>query len=122
MDGLFPSVLSSGVVVFLSDSLARLREMAFSIVWSSRARWQSTSLGGVGFGLLGEEERDKGIEIGALMLSFLGGEDKRKEEDGLMLREEPRRERRPLPFLSPTLSFSLGGLIQDIFSGMLHWR
>lgn len=118
MDGLFPSVLSSGVVVFLSDRLARLRAMAFSIVWSSRARRQSTSLG---------EERDRGIEMGVLMLRFLGGEEERKEEErkdeeGLMLREEPRRERRPLPFLSPTLSFSLGGLIQDIFSGMLHWR
>lgn len=54
------------------------------------------------------------MEMGELMLSLLGGED-----EGLMLREEPRRERRLLP-LSLSSAFSLGTLIQEIFSGMLR--
>lgn len=51
------------------------------------------------------------MDMGELMLSLLGGED-----DGLILSEEPRRERRPIPLsLSSTFSF-----IQEIFSGMLR--
>lgn len=49
------------------------------------------------------------MDMGALMLSLLGGED-----EGLMLREEIWLL--PLVFSSP---FSLGTLIQEIFSGML---
>lgn len=63
---------------------------------------------------MGREGR--GIDMGELMLSLLGGED-----EGLILREEPRRERRLLP-LSLSSTFSLGTLIQEIFSGMLRWR
>lgn len=67
----------------------------------------------------GEEDRDArgrgkvrlGMDMGELMLNLLGGED-----DGLMLSEEPRRERRLLLF---SFSSSLGMLIQAIFSGML---
>lgn len=54
------------------------------------------------------------MDMGELMLSLLGGDD-----EGLMLREEPRRERRLLP-LSLSSTFSLGTLIQEIFSGMLR--
>lgn len=54
------------------------------------------------------------MEMGELMLSLLGGED-----EGLMLREEPRRERRLLPLSSP---FPFGKLIQAIFSGILRCR
>lgn len=56
------------------------------------------------------------MDIGELMLSLLGGED-----EGLMLSEEPRRERRLLP-LSLSSTFSLGTLIQGIFSGILRCR
>lgn len=58
--------------------------------------------------------------MGELMLSLLGGED-----EGLMLSEEPRRERRLLPLslsLSLSSTFSLGTLIQEIFSGILRCR
>ena len=58
----------------------------------------------------------RGIDMGELMLSLLGGED-----EGLMLSEEPRRERRLLP-LSLSSTFSLEMLIQEIFSGMLRCR
>lgn len=69
----------------------------------------------------GEDDRDdrergsegRGMEIGELMLSLFGGDD-----DGLMLSEEPRRERRLLP-LSFSSIFSFGTLTQGIFSGML---
>lgn len=54
------------------------------------------------------------MDIGELMLNLLGGED-----DGLMLSEEPRRERRLL-LLSRSSSFPLGILIQAIFSGILR--
>lgn len=63
----------------------------------------------------GDEEREgremgrdgRGMEMGELMLSLLGGED-----------EEPRREKRLLPLsLSSPFSF-----IQEIFSGMLRCR
>lgn len=54
------------------------------------------------------------MEMGELMLSLLGGED-----EGLMLREEPRREKRLLPLSSP---FPFGKLIQAIFSGILRCR
>lgn len=56
------------------------------------------------------------MDMGELMLSLLGGED-----EGLMLSEEPRRERRLLP-LSLSSTFSLGTLIQEIFSGILRCR
>lgn len=56
------------------------------------------------------------MDMGELMLSLLGGED-----EGLMLSEEPRRERRLLP-LSLSSIFSLGTLIQEIFSGILRCR
>lgn len=56
------------------------------------------------------------MDIGELMLSLLGGED-----DGLMLSEKPRRERRLL-LLPVSSSFPLGILIQGIFSGMLRCR
>lgn len=57
------------------------------------------------------------MDIGELMLSLFGGED-----DGLMLSEEPRREKRLLP-LSFSSIFSFGTLTQGIFSGMLCcWR
>lgn len=54
------------------------------------------------------------MDMGELILSLLGGED-----EGLMLSEEPRRERRLLP-LSLSSTFSLGTLIQGIFSGILR--
>lgn len=54
------------------------------------------------------------MEMGELMLSLLGGDD-----EGLMLKEVPRRERRLLPF-SFSSAFSFGTLIQGIFSGMLR--
>lgn len=81
-----------------------------------------------------------GTEMGELMLRRLGGEEEEDEEkdEGLMLREEPRRERRlvalslspPLTFSPPlsfsplsfSFSFSFGGLVQLIISGMLRWR
>lgn len=74
----------------------------------------------------GEEERvdremgreGRGMDMGELMLNLLGGED-----EGLMLSEEPRRERRLLPLsLSLSSIFSLGTLIQAIFSGILRCR
>lgn len=56
------------------------------------------------------------MDIGELMRSRLGGDD-----EGLMLSEEPRRERQLLLlFLSST--FSLGTLIQEIFCGILRCR
>lgn len=51
------------------------------------------------------------MDMGALMLSLLGGED-----EGLMLREGIWLL--PLVFSS---TFSLGTLIQEIFSGILCW-
>lgn len=58
------------------------------------------------------------MEMGELMLSLLGGED-----EGLMVSEEPRRERRLLDrSLSFSSTFSLGAQIQGIFSGMLLCR
>lgn len=67
-----------------------------------------------------EEERDEsergreglGMDMGELMLNFFGGED-----EGLMLKEEPRRERSLEPLSSV---FSLGLMIQEIFSGILR--
>lgn len=109
-------------VAFCRDSLALIR--AFSMVSSSRARWHwASSRLDVGEALVrrGDEDRDgrergsdgRGMDIGELMLSLLGGED-----EGLILSEEPRRERRLLPrSLSSTFS-----LIQEIFSGMLRCR
>lgn len=121
-------LLESCVVVLTAlrwESLALMR--AFSIVRSSSARWHCASSwldDSEALARRGEEERDdkeggregRGMDIGVLMLSLLGGED-----DGLMLSEEPRRERRLLP-LSRSSTFSLGMLIQEIFSGMLHCR
>lgn len=109
----------------LLDSLARMR--ALSIVCSSSAKWHWASSrldDGETLGRRGEEERegrDRGregreMDMGELMLSLLGGDD-----EGLMLSEEPRRERRLLP-LSLSSPFSLGMLIQAIFSGMLRCR
>ena len=114
-------LLASWVLVALHlDSLALKR--AFSIVCSSSAKWHWASSWldeGEALARRGEEENDdremgregRGIDMGELMLNFFGGED-----EGLMLSEEPRRERRLLPL---SLS-SLGTLIQEIFSGILH--
>lgn len=55
-----------------------------------------------------------GVDIGKLMMGFLGGED-----EGLMFSDEPKRERFSL-FVS--LVLSLEAPIQEIFSGMLHCR
>lgn len=105
------------------DSLAIKR--AFSIVCSSSAKWHWASSwldDGEALARRGEEENDdremgregRGIDMGELMLSLFGGED-----EGLMLSEEPKRERRLLP-LSLSSIFSLGALIQEIFSGILR--
>lgn len=56
------------------------------------------------------------MDMGELMRSRLGGED-----EGLMLNEEPRRERQLL-LLSLSSTFSSGTLIQEIFCGMLRCR
>lgn len=56
----------------------------------------------------------QGMDMGALRLSLLGG-----DEEGLMLKEEPRREKRLPPW---SLSFSFGRLIQDAITGMLRCR
>lgn len=112
------------VVAFCRDNLALQR--AFSIVWSSSAKWHCASSwleDGEALTRRGEEDRDdkemfregRGMDMGELMLNLLGGED-----EGLMLSEEPRRERRLLP-LSLSSTFSLGTFIQAIFSGMLCW-
>lgn len=101
------------------------------MVWSSSARWQWASSwldDGEALTLRGEEDSEerergkegRGMEMGELMLSLLGG-----EEEGLTVSEEPRRERRLLPLslpLSLSSTFSLGTLIQEIFSGMLRCR
>ena len=98
---------------------------AFSIVCSSSAKWHWASSwleDGENLPRRGEEEREvrergregREMDIGELMLNLLGGED-----EGLMLSEEPRRDRRLLP-LSLSSTFSLGMLIQEIFSGMLR--
>lgn len=113
------------VVAFCWNSLALLR--ASSIVLSSSARWHWASSwldDGEALARRGEEDRDdreigmegRGMDMGELMLSLLGGED-----EGLILSEEPRRERRLLP-LSLSSTLSLETLIQEIFSGMLRCR
>lgn len=101
---------------------------AFSIVWSSSAKWHWASSwlddDDEALARRGEEESDdremgregRGMDMGELMLSLLGGED-----EGLILREEPRRDKMLLP-LSLSSTFSLGTLIQEIFSGMLRCR
>lgn len=65
----------------------------------------------------GEEESNgremgregQGMDMGALGISLLGG-----DEEGLMLNEEPRRDRRLTP-----CSLSFAGLSQDAIAGML---
>lgn len=75
---------------------------------------------------LGEWEREAsdlgrdglGMVIGELMFRiFFGG-----EVDGLMLSDDPNRDRKlpSLLFLSPSLDFSFGTAIQGTFSGMLR--
>lgn len=99
-------------------SLALIR--AFSITWSCSAKWHWASSwlnDGDALAGHGEKERDdremgregQGMDMGELMLSLLGGED-----EGLMLLEGIWLL--PLVFSS---TFSLGTLIQEIFSGML---
>lgn len=56
------------------------------------------------------------MDMGELRFSLLGGED-----DGLMLSEELRRERR-LMALSLSSTRSFGKLIQEAFTGMLCCR
>lgn len=116
----------AGVLVTLRvNCLALIR--AFSIVLSCSAKWHWASSwldDREALARRGEEERDdremgregRGMDMGELMLSLLGGED-----EGLMLSEEPRRERRLL-LLSLASTFSLGTLIQGIFSGILRCR
>lgn len=123
--GLLESWVGLLIALYL-DNLALIR--AFSIVWSSRAKWHWASSWldeGEVLGRRGEEERDdremgregRGMDMGELMLSRFGGED-----EGLVLNEEPRRESRLLP-LSLSSNFSLETLIQEIFSGiLLCWR
>lgn len=95
---------------------------ASSIVLSCRAKWHWASSwldDGEAMARRGEEDsvgramgsEGQGIDMGALRLNLLGG-----EEEGLMLNEEPRRDRRLPPC---SRSFSLGRLIQDAVTGML---
>lgn len=99
--------------------------MASSIVLSCSAKWHWASSwldDEEAMARRGEEDSDgremgsegQGMDMGALRLSLLGG-----EEEGLMLNEEPRRERRLPPW---SLSFSFERLIQDAITGMLRWR
>lgn len=96
------------------------------MVWSCSARWHWASSwldDGEALACRREDsdEREmgregRGMDMGELMRSRLGGDD-----EGLMLSEEPRRERQLLLlFLSST--FSLGTLIQEIFCGILRCR
>ncbi|TNN72383.1 hypothetical protein EYF80_017422 [Liparis tanakae] len=94
------------------------------MVCSSSARWHWASSwldDGEAAARCREEEEEeekvgsegRGMEMGELMLSLLGG-----EEDGLMLSEELSRKRRLL-HRSRSCTFSL---TQGIFSGMLRFR
>lgn len=98
---------------------------ASSIVLSCSAKWHWASSwldDGEAMARRGEEDSEgremgregQGMDMGALRLSLLGG-----EQEGLMLNEEPRRERRLPPC---SRSFSFGRLIQDAITGMLCWR
>lgn len=113
------------LLLFCWDSLAF--RSAVWIVWSSSAKWHWASSweeDGEDLDLLGETDKDDkemgreglGMDIGELMLNLFGGDD-----EGLMLSEEPRRERRLL-LRSFSSTFSLGTLIQEIFSGILYCR
>lgn len=95
---------------------------ASSIVLSCSAKWHWASSwldDGEAMARRGEEDSEgremgregQGMDMGALRLSLLGG-----EQEGLMLNEEPRRERRLPPC---SRSFSFGRLIQDAITGML---
>lgn len=122
------SVESGGLQEFWGGELLGLRwkslalMRASSIVLSCSARWHWASSwldAGEALARRGEEDSEgremgregQGMDMGALRLSLLGG-----EEEGLTLKEEPRREKR-LPLCS--LSFSFGRLIQDAITGML---
>lgn len=95
---------------------------AFSIVCSSSAASSRLDDKDDTLDCRGEEDRNEserggeslGVDMGKLMMGFLGGED-----EGLMLSDEPKRAR-----FSLVVSFvlSLEEPIQEIFSGMLLCR
>lgn len=103
-------------------SLALMRASSIVLSCSAKWHWASSWLDvEEAMARRGEEDSDgremgsegQGMDMGALRLSLLGGED-----EGLMLNEEPRRERRLPPW---SLSFSFERLIQDAITGMLRW-
>lgn len=105
---------------FRWKSLALIRASSIVLSCSARWHWASSWLDdGEAMARRGEEDSEGremgreslGMDMGALRLSLLGG-----GEQGLMLNEEPRRERRLPPC---SLSFSFGRLIQDAITGML---
>lgn len=101
--------------------LALMRASSIVLSCSAKWHWASSWLDvEEAMARRGEEDSDgremgsegQGMDMGALRLSLLGGED-----EGLMLNEEPRRERRLPPW---SLSFSFERLIQDAITGMLR--
>lgn len=103
-------------------SLALMRASSIVLSCSAKWHWASSWLDVEdATARRGEEDSDgremgsegQGMDMGALRPSLLGGED-----EGLMLNEEPRRERRLPPW---SLSFSFERLIQEAMTGMLRW-